>query len=56
MKPRFEPRDEEFTNLLHKANELAEKLEVAKAERSSQPEYTAKEGSNMVTNFYSICR
>ena len=52
MKPRFEPRDEEFTNLLHKANELAEKLEVAKAERSSQPEYTAKEGSEHGYEFF----
>ena len=45
MKPRFEPRDEEFTNLLNKANELADKVEKAKADRSSQPEYSAKEGS-----------
>ena len=45
MKPRFEPRDEEFTDLLNKANELADKVEKAKADRSSQPEYSAKEGS-----------
>tara|TARA_R100000781_G_scaffold114328_1_gene84844 strand:+ start:678 stop:1124 length:447 start_codon:yes stop_codon:yes gene_type:complete len=45
MKPRFEPRDEDFTNLLSKANELAGKVEKAKAKRSSQPEYTQKEGS-----------
>jgi len=48
MKPRFEPRDEEFTNLLKKANELADKVEKAKA---SQPEYSAKEGSEQNYEF-----
>jgi len=42
MKPRFEPRDENFTEMLQKANELADKVEKA---RSSYPEYTQKEGS-----------
>ena len=42
MKPRFEPRDENFTEMLQKANKLAEKVEKA---RSSYPEYTQKEGS-----------
>ena len=51
MKPRFEPRDEEFTNLLNKANELADKVEKAKADRSSQPEYSAKEGSEQGYEF-----
>jgi len=51
MKPRFEPRDEEFTNLLNKANELASKVEKAKADRSSQPEYKAKEGSEQGYEF-----
>jgi len=51
MKPRFEPRDEEFTNLLQKANELADKVEKAKSERSSQPEYSAKEGSEQGYEF-----
>ncbi|MDB4345525.1 hypothetical protein OAA43_00455 [bacterium] len=51
MKPRFEPRDEDFTNLLNKANELAGKVEKAKAKRSSQPEYKAKEGSEQGYEF-----
>lgn len=51
MKPRFEPRDEEFTNLLNKANELTNKVEKAKAKRSSQPEYKAKEGSEQGYEF-----
>jgi len=42
MKPRFEPRDEQFVEMLQKANELANKVEKA---RSSQPEYSQKEGS-----------
>ena len=42
MKPRFEPRDEEFTDLLNKANELADKVEKAKADRSSQPEFGSR--------------
>ncbi len=41
MKPRFEPRDEDFDTLLHKAKEVEDRI----AKRSSQPEYTAKEGS-----------
>ena len=40
MKPRFEPRDEQFETVLKEANELAERLEKA-----VQPEYTQKEGS-----------
>ena len=51
MKPRFEPRNEEFTNLLNKANDLAGKVEKAKAKRSSQPEYSAKEGSEQGYEF-----
>lgn len=51
MKPRFEPRDEDFTNLLNKANELASKVEKAKADKSSQPEYKAKEGSEQGYEF-----
>ena len=41
MKPRFEPRDEQFQTVLKEANELAERLE------KSQPEYTQKEGSEI---------
>ena len=49
MKPRFEPRSEQFTDLLNKANELADKVEKA---RSSQPEYSAKEGSEQGYEFF----
>ena len=48
MKPRFEPRDENFVNMLQKANELADKVQKAK---SSQPEYSAKEGSEQNYEF-----
>tara|TARA_R100000234_G_C4988189_1_gene174282 strand:+ start:257 stop:697 length:441 start_codon:yes stop_codon:yes gene_type:complete len=41
MKPRFEPRDEEFDTLLSKAKEVEDRI----AKRSSQPEYTDKQGS-----------
>ena len=51
MKPRFEPRDEKFTEMLQKANELTDKVEKATAKRSSQPEYTAKEGSEQGYEF-----
>jgi len=51
MKPRFEPRDEKFTEMLQKANELTDKVEKATATRSSQPEYTAKEGSEQGYEF-----
>ena len=51
MKPRFEPRDEKFTEMLQKANELTDKVEKATGKISSQPEYTAEEGSEQGYEF-----
>lgn len=41
MKPRFEPRDEEFDVLLKRAKEIEDRI----AKTSSQPEYQTTEGS-----------
>jgi len=43
MKPRFEPRDEEFDVLLKRAREVEDRI----AKRSSQPEYQSTEGSKV---------
>ena len=43
MKPRFEPRDEEFDTMLSKAKEVEDRI----AKRSSQPEYKTTEGSKV---------
>jgi len=48
MKPRYEEQSEELTNLLKEAKDLENRLVKS---RSSQPEYSAKEGSEQGYEF-----